>query len=183
MANVRQFSGAARILIDDVTGEQLIRLSAPIEADIINADLFAVTGGAGGNPGAGGKSLADLVTQLVTMAGTKTLADLLTRLNALPGISGNFLTSGQQTPAAGAAVAMTAIANVKKIVIAPLVNADGSKANTEVVWLRHSAADTTAGIPILPTDGKLVLYVSDATKIFVKTTHTGDGICFAAFDG
>jgi hypothetical protein len=108
---------------------------------------------------------------------------LLTEPSNQAGCSGNFLACGQQAPAAGAAVAMLAVANVKKVVISPLVNADGSKANSEVVWLRHDATNTAAGIPILPTDGKLVLYVTDLTKLFVKTTHTGDGINFAAFDG
>jgi hypothetical protein len=108
---------------------------------------------------------------------------LLTEPSNQAGCSANFLACGQQSPAAGAAVAMAAVAGVKKVVVSPLVNADGSKANSEVVWLRHDAANTAAGIPILPTDGKLVMYVSDLSMIFVKTTHTGDGINFAAFDG
>jgi hypothetical protein len=108
---------------------------------------------------------------------------LLTEPSSLPGVSGNFLNCGQQTPAAGAAVAMTAVTGVKKVVIAPLFNADGTPVNTQVVYLRHNSTNTAAGIPILPSDGKLVLYVNDLTKVFVKTLHTGDGINWAAFDG
>ena len=47
---------------------------------------------------------------------------ILTEAGTLPGVSGNFLNCGQQTPAAGAAVAMAAVAGVKKVVIAPLFN-------------------------------------------------------------
>jgi len=108
---------------------------------------------------------------------------LLTDPSNQAGCSASFLGSGQQTPAAGAAVAMSAVAGVKKVVIAPLVNADGTPFNTQVVYLRENANSTAAGIPILPTDGKLVLYISDLTKVFVKTLHTGDGINWAAFDG
>jgi hypothetical protein len=113
---------------------------------------------------------------------TATGAALVEAAN-LPGVSTDLLATGQQTPAAGAAVAMSAVTGVKKVVISPLVNADGTPFNTQVVYLRENASNTAAGIPILPTDGKLVLYISDLTQLFVKTLHTGDGINWAAFDG
>ena len=108
---------------------------------------------------------------------------LLVDLSAnLPACSGNFLASGQQTASAGAGVAMSAVAGVKKVVISPRFNADGSAANANVVYIRHDAANTAAGIPVLPTDGKLVIYITDMTKLFVKTLTSGDGINWAAFD-
>jgi hypothetical protein len=48
-------------------GALLQDIGATITADVIDADLFAVTGGNGGNPGTGGKSLKDIDTRLANI--------------------------------------------------------------------------------------------------------------------
>ncbi len=57
---------SADVIIDDATGALLVELNGPISADVINADFYAVTGGNGGDPGTGGKTLSDIDADLLT---------------------------------------------------------------------------------------------------------------------
>jgi hypothetical protein len=55
------------LLVDTVAGTttdlgaEQTKLNGTITADVIIADIFGITGGAGGTPGTGGKTLADLL--------------------------------------------------------------------------------------------------------------------------
>ena len=62
MSYEKKFSGGCDLMIDKETGAVLVASSSPLTA--VPSDF---TGGAGGDPGVGGKTLADLESDLAAL--------------------------------------------------------------------------------------------------------------------
>ena len=161
MAKKPKWLQAANVMIDDETGALLVEVETEIPAADVQTIVEGLSGGAGGEPGVGGKTLKD-VASAISAAKSK-----------VGGGAKTVTTHGTPEPLAAATLAC------KLILVQPARNDDGTPANTKIVKLGDAAG---LSIIVCPGDGGYFIPAADAHLVLLDSLVDGEGVTWTAFN-